>query len=118
MNIRWGGSVWELMLVKRAVGTALSNSASDGYSTLLRDGARNLVGHADLLNATRAVAGLVAVSAVAGSALTVAATKVTPHLRTKFRPAAQGTAEATAEATSDTPVVEPDALQGPRLRAV
>jgi hypothetical protein len=117
MNIRWGGSVWELMLVKRAVGTALSNSASGGYSTLLRNGARNLVGHADLLDGRRAVAGLVTVSAVAGGALAVATMKVTPRLKTKFRPAAQQTAEEAAEVTSDTPE-EPEALQGPRLRAV
>lgn len=118
MNIRWGGSVWELMLVKRAVGTALSNSASGGYSTLLRDGARNLVGHADLLNGRRAVAGLVAVSAVAGGALTVATMKATLHLKTEFHPASQDRAEEGAEATSDTPVEEPEALKGPRLRAV
>ncbi|MEU9575233.1 hypothetical protein AB0D62_36360 [Streptomyces massasporeus] len=117
MNIRWGGSVWELMPVKRAVGTALSNSASGGYSTLLRDGARNLVGHADLLNGKRAVAGLVAVSAVAGGALTAATMKATPHLKTKFRSVAQDTAEGAAEAASD-PVEEPDTIQGPRLRAV
>ncbi|MEV0926873.1 hypothetical protein AB0I99_17400 [Streptomyces spongiicola] len=113
MNIRWGGSVWELMLVKRAVGTALSNSASGGYSTLLRDGARILVGHADLLNGKRAVAGLVAVSVVAGGALTAATMKATPHLKKKFRSAAQDTAEAASD-----PVEEPETLQGPRLRAV
>ncbi|MDN3264079.1 hypothetical protein QWJ26_30555 [Streptomyces sp. CSDS2] len=106
MNIRWGGSVWELMLVKRAVGTALSNSASGGYSTLLRDGARNLVGHADLFKGGRAVAGIVVISAAASSALTVATMKVTPRLKTKFRPAAQDTAAEAAEATSDTPVEE------------
>ncbi|MFJ3213467.1 hypothetical protein [Streptomyces flaveolus] len=117
MNIRWGGSVWDLMLVKRAVGTTLSNSASGGNSTLLRDGARNLVGHADLLNGNRAVAGLVAVSAVAGSVLTVATMKATSHLKTKARPAQDAEGEAAA-ATSATPVQEPEALQGPRLRAV
>lgn len=117
MNIRWGGSVWELMLVKRAVGTALSNSASGGYSTLLRDSARNLVGHADLLNGKRAVAAVVAVSAVAGGALTAATMKATPHLKAKFRSAAQDTAEGAVEAASD-PVEELETLQGPRLRAV
>ncbi|MEU1015320.1 hypothetical protein [Streptomyces sp. NPDC005898] len=118
MNIRWGGSVWELMLVKRAAGTALSNSASGGYSTLLRDGARNLVGHADLLDGRRVVAGLVAVSVVATSALTIVTMQATPHLKTKFRPAAEDTAAEAAEATSDTPIEEPEALQGRRLRAV
>jgi hypothetical protein len=106
------------MLVKRAVGTTLSNSASGGYSTLLRDGARNLVGHADLLNGRRAVAGLVAVSAVAGGALTVVSMKATTHLKTKFRPAAQDTAEEAAEATSDTPVEEPEALQAAATRCL
>ncbi|MFI8326869.1 hypothetical protein [Streptomyces sp. NPDC085529] len=114
MKIGWGGSVWDLMLVKYPVETTLSNAASGGYSTLLRDGARNLVGHADLLKGGRAGAGLVAVSAVAGGALTVAAMKVTSHLKTKFRPAAQDT----AEATSGTSVEEPVALQKPQLRAV
>ncbi|WP_432070896.1 hypothetical protein [Streptomyces sp. AA1529] len=118
MNIRWGGSVWELMLVKRAVGTALSNSASGGYSTLLRDGARNLVGHADLLNGRRAVAGLVAVSAVAGGTLTVATMMATQHLKTKFHPATQDRTDEGAEATSGTPVEEPEALKGPRPHAV
>ncbi|MFE3196835.1 hypothetical protein [Embleya sp. NPDC059237] len=118
MNIRWGGAVWELMLVKRAVGTALSNSASGGYSTLLRDGARNLVGHADLLKGNRAVAGLVALSAVGGGALTFVTMKATPHLKTKFHPAAQDRAEEGAEATSDTPVEESEALKEPRLCAV
>ncbi|MEU3604520.1 hypothetical protein AB0E83_03515 [Streptomyces sp. NPDC035033] len=117
MEIRWGGSVWELMVVKRAVGTALSNSASGGYSTLLRDGARNLVGHADLLKGGRAVAGLVALSAVAGGAATVVTMKVAPHLKTKVRPTAQDTADEGAEATSGTPVEVPDALQEPRLRS-
>ncbi|GAA4668070.1 hypothetical protein GCM10023347_21600 [Streptomyces chumphonensis] len=100
------------MLVKRAVGTALSNSASGGYSTLLRDGARTLVGHADLLNGRRAVAGLVAVSAVAGGALTAATMKVTPHLKTKFRPGAQDTAEEAAEATSDTTAEDQEISRG------
>ncbi|MFF9025626.1 hypothetical protein [Streptomyces eurythermus] len=117
MNIRWGGSVWDLMLVKRAVGTTLSNSASGGYSTLLRDGARNLVGHADLFKGGRAVAGIVAVSAATGSVLTVATMKVTSHLKTKVRPAQNAEGE-TAAATLATPVEEPEALQGPRLRAV
>jgi hypothetical protein len=114
MNIRWGGSVWELMLVKHSVGTVLSNSASGGKSTLLRGATRNLVGHADLRNATPVVVGLVAASGV----LTVATMKATSHLKTKLRPAAQDTAAQAAEATSDTPVEESEAPQGPRLRAV
>ncbi|WP_329127430.1 hypothetical protein [Streptomyces sp. NBC_01465] len=118
MNIRWGGSVWELMVVKHPVGTALSNSASGGLSTLLRDGAENLVGHADLLKGWRAVAGLVAVSAVVASGLTVATMKAAPHLKTKFRPAAQDMAEEGVEAISDTPVEVPEAHKGPRLHTV
>lgn len=118
MKIHWGGSVWELMVVKRAVGTTLSNSASGGHSTLLRDGARNLVGHADLLKGGRAVAGLVVLSAVAGGAGTIGTMKATSYLKTKFRPAAQDTAEEGSDAASDTPVEVPEALQEPRLRAV
>ncbi|MEV7392902.1 hypothetical protein [Streptomyces sp. NPDC091215] len=117
MNIRWRGSFWKLMLVKHAVGTVLSNSASGGHSTLLRDSARNLVGHADLLNGKRAVAALVTVSAIAGGALTAATMKATPHLKTKFRSEPQDTAEGAAEAASD-PAEEPETFQGPRLRAV
>lgn len=43
--------------------------------------------------------------------------KATPHLKTKFRSAAQDTAEGAAEAASD-PVEEPETLQGGRSYAL
>lgn len=123
MEFNWDGEIWELMLTRRPSGTHLSESSTPGWkSPLVRDDDNTLATHIVLSDGTK-IAGAAAIAAVA---MTVAAMKAAPHVKSglvSLKSKLRSRGEDITDAETPVPLtivaeVEPEQPDIPRLRAV
>ncbi|MBY8844606.1 hypothetical protein [Streptomyces sp. SP2-10] len=123
MNFKWGGWIWELMLVQRPSDTHLSQSSTPGgKSPLARDDDNTLVTQAVLFSGNKAVLGILSAGVVMGAA----AVKAAPHVKSglislKSKLSRRAKEAADVEAPVPSPAVaeaEPEQPDASRLRAV
>jgi len=123
MDLKWGDSIWELMLVQRPADTRLSQSSRlGGKSPLARDENNALVTHAVLFDGNKVALVILGAGIVVGAAAVKSAPRFKRelgNLKSKLRRRAEVTADVEASlALAVVAEINPEHPDTPRLPAV